>query len=1790
MRTTPFAHIEPLENRIAPSVAYAFGIGNSQAESIQHIQIDASGNVYVSGLFQGTVDFDPGPGVSKATAPAGHIDGFIAKYTSAGLLAWVDTLSPDKGSIADLNIAVAPNGDVFMAATFGAPGGNTTLSFADKPDAAEPLIEMQVGGGPSIAMAKIDALGAFRWTEAVGDATTAVGSPAIGTDGQGNFYLAGIFTAGPSAGSLTIGASTVSVAAGTQNLFVAGFLDTSSLPQSLWLSAPSLAGGASTLAFNGLSMAVDTNTHAVTVGAQFSGGATFQVQGIATTLTAPDPQDLMVTQLDTNGIFEFADLIVTNGAPSGIHVAADNIGGTYIAGTFSGTTTLVPGFTNSLVSAGGTDVFILQVDASGLFLKEQQFGGAGNDAALSLSFDSGLHIHLGMDFAGSLNVGSSGITLTSKGPADVAIISYDLSNNFSAPIQLTGTVTPAGSGVFANPAATAGGFDAVSDSHGQIYVAGTFLHSLDFTPGVTGGSVTASGGPNGFVAHFFDNNQLDQNPQQPGVAFGIKGTGTGVGYDIVADSAGNTYVAGFFSGTVTFGSGTTSFTSTDPNGNIFVAKYSPSGTLLWADQVGMNVTLQNGDPHLDIHVGVDQSGNVYLSGEFEGTATLGTFTLNNQDGATTGTNHRDVFLAQLNPAGNFVWARDIGGTGSEAVFSMAVNSTTGQVAIGGTFASSVDFGGTGAIPVNGGIDAYIAEYSPSGTLNWVHQMSGAQAVAVVEGLDFFSNGDVAATGRFIGFVDFNVGGTADVLISGNTIYSAFVGRFSGTDGSLTWANAYLATSNEDAHAIVIDHANSDSVYVVGQYHGIATFGSATLVESGFISNAAAGSAGDAFLLSLTQGGGVVGATTFGGTGADDARTISIDIFENIYIGGTFSGTADFDPSAGGVAQLTAPAGGGLFVAKIFAPNLHFFNAFQIPGATVTGGGGGIDMVQGGKIFADAQGNTYVTGGILGKVNLDPAVSNATFTSSSGHNLLVAKFNDPYTADAAHPRSFHDSDGDILTVTVTGPGSAALALSNDGGDMENLGQALLSGTTLATSIKISVTKFAGAGTSIVDVIGTTAPLENLGSITLSPQITLGDGESSGVLHVSGEMNSIVLGNVNQNTTIKLGDGLPYHIPGNTGAPDTYNNHPNLTIGDIIGDSVLIDVTGDGTAGGVGGGGLGNVLIHSWNHFGTIQTTQSVGNFTVQTGDFLGTLLLDPGHLGEFTTANIGNMTIANGAWGGSGTEIEGNIASFSATAFLAGASIEAATIGSVHTTTGDFSGQLTLTSTTANTVGLFTVATDFTGTVISNQPLKKINIRGNFTGSLQAPGIAGITAFAFLGAAPANPGDPNPNSIMVTEGFLGILKTTSGIFQNYTISTPDDFAGISVNVSHLTQDTVGINNVNITAASIGNISVTLAADKTASGIHLTGIGNSHFITTDTGTTKTTIGSIGNIAVTLKGNIGVIGATGISNSTFDARVITNEFGTNPASTVNPLGNIKVSVAGAAGTSIGLDHVDFAGNTIGKTSVSVTHGKTVNAISTAFDTVSYTADTSIGAIAITGDATSTDVEHLNMWSGGIIGGLSIASKTAANGGLDNSTILAGQNLNFTGASTSKLVASRLKGAALGAVKLSGSLTNSNLVAGSNIGAVTVGGLVSGTDILAGTMFGADHTLGGGDDSYQRAASIAGLSVKGTLATSVISSGINPATGGFGDKDNALGAQAGTSTQSSSIGPIKIGGGMPAFVVPDTGPALPHSYVIQAAAIKSLSLPHLKTIAALATPGFIDLAGDGESSDDILVREVTI
>ena len=147
-----------------------------------------------------------------------------------------------------------------------------------------------------------------------------------------------------------------------------------------------------------------------------------------------------------------------------------------------------------------------------------------------------------------------------------------------------------------------------------------------------------------------------------------------------------------------------------------------------------------------------------------------------------------------------------------------------------------------------------------------------------------------------------------------------------------WARGFGGPGRERATGVAPDLGGT--IYTVGQIEGQATFGTARLASAG----------PDALVASLDKTGQVVWAHALGGPGPDDARAVAILPEADVFVVGSFSGTADFDPGPGRT-ELASAGGTDIFVLRL-NPRGEFVWARRL---------GGIEADAALDVAVDAQG-------------------------------------------------------------------------------------------------------------------------------------------------------------------------------------------------------------------------------------------------------------------------------------------------------------------------------------------------------------------------------------------------------------------------------------------------------------------------------------------------------------------------------------------------------------------------------------------------------------------------------------------------------------------------------------------------------------------------------------------------------------------------------------------------------------------------------------------------------------------
>lgn len=165
--------------------------------------------------------------------------------------------------------------------------------------------------------------------------------------------------------------------------------------------------------------------------------------------------------------------------------------------------------------------------------------------------------------------------------------------------------------------------------------------------------------------------------------------------------------------------------------HLLITKYSPDGILDWYAQPPASSYAEA------LATKIDDSGNVYVSGLYNGTITFGSTTLT----ATT-PGYSDVYLAKYDNKGNALWAKGFNKITSGELSNMGkaldIDPATGDVFLAGDFKGSVDFDGVRLDGVNtkeiGAIaDIFLTRITDGGKLVWARQM-GSKDYDLVDGL------------------------------------------------------------------------------------------------------------------------------------------------------------------------------------------------------------------------------------------------------------------------------------------------------------------------------------------------------------------------------------------------------------------------------------------------------------------------------------------------------------------------------------------------------------------------------------------------------------------------------------------------------------------------------------------------------------------------------------------------------------------------------------------------------------------------------------------------------------------------------------------------------------------------------------------------------------------------------------------------------------------------------------------------------------------------------------------------
>lgn len=434
-------------------------------------------------------------------------------------------------------------------------------------------------------------------------------------------------------------------------------------------------------------VALDASGNVYTVG-YFLGTVDFD-PGIGTEyLTSKGEEDIFISKLDASGNYVWAKSMGGVLDDLALGIALDALGNVYTVGRFEGTVDFDPGTgIANLTSAGMQDIFICKLDASGNYVWAKSIGGIENDLCSKVTIDAAGNIYTLGNFSTTVDFdpGTGTANLTSTGLNDIFISKLDASGNFVWARGMGGTSNDYGLGI-------------AIDASNNVYTTGTFTGSGDFDPNTATSNLTSVGAEDIFIS------KLDASGNYVW-AKSIGGTLIDAPNDIALNASGDIYCTGRFQGTVDFdpSTGTANLTSAGTH-DIFISKLDASGNYLWAKRMGGTA--------FDVALGMalDATGNVYTTGSFTGSVDFdpgaGTASL-------TSAGLTDIFISKLDASGNYVWAKNMGGTMSDISYDVSLDAS-GNIYSAGYFAGTSDFDpntGNANLTSTGDADIFISKLS-----------------------------------------------------------------------------------------------------------------------------------------------------------------------------------------------------------------------------------------------------------------------------------------------------------------------------------------------------------------------------------------------------------------------------------------------------------------------------------------------------------------------------------------------------------------------------------------------------------------------------------------------------------------------------------------------------------------------------------------------------------------------------------------------------------------------------------------------------------------------------------------------------------------------------------------------------------------------------------------------------------------------------------------------------------------------------------------------------------------------
>ena len=427
--------------------------------------------------------------------------------------------------------------------------------------------------------------------------------------------------------------------------------------------------------------------------------------------------------------------------------------------------------------------------------------------------------------------------------------------------------------------------------------------------------------------------------------------------DIIVDKNGNSYITGSFEGTLQIGHQSVNSVGRE---DAFLAKFDTKGELIWIVREGGE------DVERGSHLCFDKTGNLYLTGEFEGRTSLGNKVFTESEYAFS------TFVIKYDTAGNFknvfiIPSKDEGINKVSAVITSAAYDSADNLLLTGSFGRYIESQGIQPIGEKG--EPLITLVDTSGNAKWTVNSGGVfglhpQDIAIDDENNFYITGYIGNYGYITSGIEVNIGDSIMTITDGSDIFLVKLnyngeviwtktlsqGIFDGgyaihinqndelfitgsittqegssnelrffiskwdLDGNLIWLK--LTTGDKVNQGIDIAADYEGNSYVLGIYNGLIYFDSLSINTPG--------SNPQVFMVKYDNSGNAIWVTNLKGSRDSylHASAMDMDPFNNLYITGHYI----YQISAGN-SVLFNPAGYNLYISAIIDTTIR--NGFNL---------------------------------------------------------------------------------------------------------------------------------------------------------------------------------------------------------------------------------------------------------------------------------------------------------------------------------------------------------------------------------------------------------------------------------------------------------------------------------------------------------------------------------------------------------------------------------------------------------------------------------------------------------------------------------------------------------------------------------------------------------------------------------------------------------------------------------------------------------------------------------------------